>query len=371
MPTGLAAPGDLRDPSFDYRSIGGIAVRLVTFTPPGSAPRIGAFIDDDRKIVDLAAIAAAISPDGDLRAFASMLDLIDGGAAALDRARELQEQALASGVEEAVRARADVRLEAPLPNPRRLRDCACFLQHLRNAREVRHTRLAAREDDPEAALERYRAAGALDVPAEWVAAPVYLNSNHLSIIGPDDEAIWPHGARRMDYELEWAMVTGRAGTDISAADARAHIFGYTIFNDISARDIQAIEIRSGAGMGGPGKDFDAGNAFGPCIVSADEIGNPYDLEMCARINGEEWSRGNSGMMDHRFEDVLAHLSKNQTVHAGEIFGSGTVPTGCGLEHNRYLEDGDVIELDVAQLGVLTTRIAKPSGWRDRETPDRN
>ena len=93
--------------------------------------------------------------------------------------------------------------------------------------------------------------------------------------------------------------------------------------------------------------------------------------MCARVNGEEWSRGNSGMMDHRFEDVLAHLSKNQTVHAGEVFGSGTVPTGCGIEHNRYLEDGDVIELEVGSIGVLTTRITKPADWRDRESPDQN
>jgi len=346
-------------------------LRLVTFTPAGKQSRVGAFIDGDQTIVDLAAAAAEIFPDDDASAFTSMLDLIDGGEAALARTYELCDRTVTWGVSAAIHARSGVRLEAPLPNPRRLRDCACFLQHLRNARAVRHTRLAAREDDPEAALERYRAAGALDVPREWVEAPVYLNSNHLSIIGPEDEAVWPHGARRMDYELEWAMITGRSGTNMTAATARDHIFGYTVFNDVSARDIQAIEIRSGAGMGGPGKDFDAGNVMGPCIVTADEIKDPYDLDMCARINGEEWSRGNSGMMDHRFEDVLVHLSKNQTVFAGEIFGSGTVPTGCGLEHNRYLEDGDVIELEVAQLGILSIRIAKPDDWRDRETPDRN
>ena len=352
----------------DTGSFGGITLRLVTFSNPGqTAQRVGAFIDNDTNIVDLAAAAVLATPSGDMSAFASMLALIDAGPAALDLARKL----CTTDVEEAVIARSAVRLAAPLPNPRRLRDCACFLQHLRNAREIRHTRLAAREADPEAALERYRAAGALDVPPEWVAAPVYLNSNHLSIIGPEDDAVWPHGARRMDYELEWAMVTGRSGTDIPAANAADHIFGYTIFNDISARDIQAIEIRSGAGMGGPGKDFDAGNVFGPCIVTADEVSDPYNLNMRARINGEEWSRGNTSMMDHRFDGVLAHLSHNQTIHAGEVFGSGTVPSGCGLEHNRYLEDGDVIELDVESLGVLTTRIVKPADWRDRESPDKN
>ena len=345
-------------------------MRLVTFTTAG-ATRLGAFINNDASIVDLAAAAEEISPEDDNTAFGSMLALIDGGAPALTRAYELCDRAITWGVDSAILTRDAVRLEAPLPNPRRLRDCACFLQHLRNAREVRHTRLAAREDDPAAALERYRAAGALDVPPEWVAAPVYLNSNHLSIIGPEDEAIWPHGARRMDYELEWAMITGRTGSNITAATAADHIFGYTIFNDISARDIQAIEIRSGAGMGGPGKDFDAGNVFGPCIVTADEIAEPYNLTMCARINGDEWSRGNSGMMDHRFEGVLEHLSQNQTIYAGEVFGSGTVPTGCGLEHNRYLEDGDEIELDVEGIGVLTTKIVKPADWRDRKKPDQN
>jgi 2-keto-4-pentenoate hydratase/2-oxohepta-3-ene-1,7-dioic acid hydratase in catechol pathway len=340
-------------------------VRLVTFSGLAGGACLGALIDGDAAVLDM---SAAAELDGAAEpAFASMLALIDAGPGALDRARELVDMAPEG-------ARVDtssVRLMAPLPNPRRLRDCTCFLQHLRNAREVRYTRLAAREDDPEAAMARFRAAGALDVPNEWERAPVYLNSNHLSIIGPGADVVWPDGARRMDYELEWVVVTGRAGTDISADRAAEHFFGFTIFNDISARDIQAIEIRTGAGMGGPGKDFDAGNVIGPCIVTADEIPDPYALTMTARVNGEEWSRGSTSMMDHRFEDVLAHLSKSQTVYAGEMFGSGTVPTGCGLEHNRYLSDGDTIELEVEAIGVLANRIVKPSDWRDRETPDRN
>lgn len=341
-------------------------MRLVTFSENSQGKaRLGALVDSDSRIVDLhtAAQDRGIAPD----AFTSMLALIDAGPSALDTARELAETMPEAAVVDA----ATARLHAPLPNPRRLRDCTCFLQHLRNAREVRYTRLAAREADPEAAYARFKAAGALDVPKEWEAAPVYLNSNHMSIIGPGDDASWPHEARRMDYELEWAVVTGSSGTDIKAGQAAKHFFGFTIFNDISARDIQAIEIRTGAGMGGPGKDFDAGNIMGPCIVTADEIEDPYDQEMTARINGEEWSRGNTGMMDHRFEDVLAHLSQSQTIYAGEIFGSGTVPTGCGLEHNRYLSDGDTIELEVERIGVLRNRIVKPTGWRDRQSPDNN
>lgn len=345
-------------------------MRLVTFsTSPADPPRLGALIEQDRQVVDLDRAAADVHANTE--AFTSMLALIDGGPAALDQARELGIRIQSRGEGPALLSRTNLKLHAPLPNPRRLRDCTCFLQHLRNAREVRYTRLAAREDDPAAAMHAFRASGALDVPNEWKRAPAYLNSNHLSIIGPDDEASWPHESRRMDYELEWAVVTGSSGTNIKAETAATHFFGFTIFNDFSARDIQAIEIRTGAGMGGPGKDFDAGNALGPCIVTADEIADPYDQTMVARINGEEWSRGNTAMMDHRFEDVLAHLSHNQTIYSGEIFGSGTVPSGCGLEHNRYLSDNDIIELEVEHIGVLKNRLVKPANWRDRQTLDQN
>jgi 2-keto-4-pentenoate hydratase/2-oxohepta-3-ene-1,7-dioic acid hydratase in catechol pathway len=345
-------------------------LRLVTFSLPSKPDfRLGVLVNDDEKIIDLS--AAAHNLDTDMADFASMLDLIDAGPAALDRARVLCDRVLQDGVEPAIHASSHATLHAPLPNPRRLRDCTCFLQHLRNARAVRYTRLAAREADPDAAIAQFRASGALDVPAEWEAAPVYLNSNHLSIIGPDDDIAWPDEARRMDYELEWAVVTRSGGSNIQADTAAEHFFGFTIFNDISARDLQAIEIRTGAGMGGPGKDFDAGNILGPCIVTTDEISDPYNLTMTARVNGEEWSRGNTSMMDHRFEDVLAHLSRSQAVHAGEVFGSGTVPTGCGLEHNRYLSDGDTVELEVEGIGTLQNRIVKPAGWRDRPTPDKN
>lgn len=345
-------------------------MRLVTFSSADrTGTRLGALINGDQQIIDL--LTAADLTGSGTEFFTSMLALIDAGPAALDTARALVARTQKDGVAEATIERDSARLHAPLPNPRRLRDCTCFLQHLRNAREVRYTRLAAREADPAAALEKFRAAGALDVPPEWEVAPVYLNSNHLSLIGPGDDVIWPHEARRMDYELEWAVVTGSGGSNIKAENAAQHFFGFTIFNDVSARDIQAIEIRTGAGMGGPGKDFDAGNAMGPCIVTADELDDPYNLNMTARINGEEWSRGNTSMMDHRFEGVLAHLSHNQSIHPGEIFGSGTVPTGCGLEHNRYLSDGDTIELDVEGIGVLQNRIVKPDDWRDRQSQDKN
>ena len=340
-------------------------MKLVTFESRqdhAAGPRLGA-IADTGAIVDLltAATAAGQTRIGDL---GSMLALIDGGAGALDLARAAYDAATAGDTPEALHAPDTVRLFAPLPNPRRLRDCGCFLQHFRNARAVRYRRLAAREADPAAAMERFRAAGDLDIPDAWNDVPVMLNANHLSVVGGDTDIVWPDGAHRLDYELEFAMVTGRAGRDIARDQAAGHAFGYTIFNDVSARDIQARDIAAQAGMGGRSKDFDTGNVVGPCIVTADEIGDPYALTMVARVNGEEWSRGSTSQMDHRFEDVLVHASRNQTVQPGEIFGSGTVPSGCGLESDRYFNDGDTVELEIEKIGILRNRVVKPAGWLD-------
>ena len=131
--------------------------------------------------------------------------------------------------------------------------------------------------------------------------------------------------------------------------------GYTIFNDMSARDAQAAEM---PGMLGPAKskDFDTANIMGPCLVTADELGDPYDLNMVARVNGEEWGRGNTRDMRWAFEDVIAHISRSETLYPGEFLGSGTVGNGCGLEQLRYLRPGDLVELEVDGIGVLRTRV---------------
>lgn len=114
------------------------------------------------------------------------------------------------------------------------------------------------------------------------------------------------------------------------------------------------------GMLGPakGKDFDNDNAMGPCIVTADEIGDPYDLTMTARVNGEEWSRGHTGAMHWKFEDTIAFASKSETLHPGEVFGSGTVGNGCGLELMRFLDDGDTVELEIEKIGVLRNQVVR-------------
>ena len=105
-----------------------------------------------------------------------------------------------------------------------------------------------------------------------------------------------------------------------------------------------------------GKDFDTGNALGPYLVTPDEVPDPYALTMTARVNGEEWSRGTTADMHHRWEDVIVHLSRDETLYPGEVVGSGTVGGGCGLELDRYLKAGDVVELEVEGIGALRNRV---------------
>ena len=175
--------------------------------------------------------------------------------------------------------------------------------------------------------------------------------------GPDAEVPWPTYTERLDFELEFGCYIGKPGKDIPKDKAREHIFGYTIFNDFSARDEQTLEMAGQLGPG-KGKDFDNANAMGPCLVTADEIGDPYNLEMAVRVNGEEWGRGNSRDMHWKFEDCIAHASRSETLHPGEFFGSGTVGNGCGLEQMKFLEPGDVVELEVEGIGVLRNKVVR-------------
>lgn len=178
----------------------------------------------------------------------------------------------------------------------------------------------------------------------------------MAVIGTEQDIVWPRYANFLDYELEFAAVIGRRGGDIPRERAREHIFGYTIFNDVSARDYQMKEMSGSLGPA-KGKDFDTANVLGPCIVTADEI-DPYAQTMVARINGEEWSRGSSSTMKHRFEDCIAHVSQCETLWPGEILGSGTVGGGSGMELGRMLSPGDLIELELGDIGVLRNRIVK-------------
>lgn len=269
---------------------------------------------------------------------ARMLPLLEGGSSALAAARRAMDYVVARGLsitgpsgETIVYRVADVRMAAPLPNPPSLRDFIAFEDHI-------------------AATSKKRGQ---PIPPEWYQAPVYYKGNHRTIIGPDEDLPWPLGTTKLDYELELACVIGRKGRDIAERDAHDYIAGYTVMNDFSARDIQFQEM---ACRLGPAKGKDFATAIGPCLVTPDEIADLGAVTMIARVNGEEWSRGRLGTIHWSFPQMIAHVSRGETIYPGDIFGSGTVGGGCGLEMDRYLKPGDVVELDIQPIGVLRTRV---------------
>jgi len=218
---------------------------------------------------------------------------------------------------------ADVLLRAPVLRPPSVRDFYAFEQHVRTARASR----------------------GLEVPAEWYEAPVFYFSNPAAIYGPEDEVPYPEGTAELDYELELAAVIGAEG----------RIGGFTVMNDWSARDLQRQEMAVGLG---PAKGKDFATSLGPLLVTPDELGD-LRLEMVARVNGEERSRGNLGDLHYSWDAIVAHAARNTALRPGDVLGSGTVGTGCILEHGdgRWLRPGDVVELEVEGIGVLRNRVA--------------
>jgi 2-keto-4-pentenoate hydratase/2-oxohepta-3-ene-1,7-dioic acid hydratase in catechol pathway len=282
-------------------------MRLVTFDEgAGTLERVGVLRGDDVIDIGFAGDMTALIAQGDL--------------------------AVARGALESGPAVAGARLRAPL-RPRTLRDFLTFEEHSRAA---------------------MRALGRGDVPELWYEVPAYYKGLPDTVIGPRDEIPWPRYSSQLDYELELACVIGREGRNIDRADARGHIFGWTIWNDMSARDTQARELPLGMGPG-KAKDWDGSNVLGPCIATPDEL-DGFDTEMILRVNGEERTRARSSAMHHSFADLIAYASQDTTLRAGEVIGSGTAPGGAGIESGRFLSEGDEIEMEIAGIGVLRNRV---------------
>jgi fumarylacetoacetate (FAA) hydrolase len=224
--------------------------------------------------------------------------------------------------EHAEYALADVDLRAPVLYPPTVRDFMAFEEHVANARRRR---------------------GA-EVPKEWYEVPVFYFSNPAAIYGPGEPVPYPEGTQELDYELECAGVIG--------ADGR--IAGFTVLNDWSARDLQRQEMRVGLG---PAKGKDFATSLGPVLVTIDELDGSSG-EMVARVNGEERSRGNLAAMHHKWDALVAHATRNTVLRAGDVIGSGTVGNGCILEHGdgRWLQRGDLVELEIEGIGVLGNRV---------------
>ena len=279
-------------------------MKLVTYDA-GRGSRVGAL--ENGELVDLGF-------DGDMVAF------IEEGAPVGERTRVGQ-----------------ARLLTPL-RPRSMRDFLSFEGHLHNA--------LSRLGRP--------------IPSEWFEVPAYYKGMPDTVIGPEEEIPWPSYTGKLDYELELAAIIGRRGKNISKEDALAYIFGYTIWNDMSARDVQTRELPISMGPS-KAKDWDGSNVLGPCIVTTDEL-DPANLRMTVRINGEVRGEDNSGHMHHTFADMIAYASQAQTLYPGEVFGSGTAAGGSGIEIDRWLQEGDLIEMEIEGIGILRNRVGKRGAY---------
>ncbi|MET0514253.1 MAG: fumarylacetoacetate hydrolase family protein [Nitrospiraceae bacterium] len=327
-------------------------MKLVSFqvrTAVGLFTRVGALhgeriVDLNMAYVRLLAEERETQPRrlADARVPATMLEFLEGGASTMAAARRAFEDVvgrrgtvIGPEGEVIVYGRDQVRLTAPLTNPPSLRDFIAFEDHI-------------------AATSKKRGQ---PIPPEWYKAPVYYKGNHRTIIGPDQDLSWPLNTTKLDYELELACVIGRTGIDVSERDAPAYIAGYTIMNDFSARDIQFQEM---ACRLGPAKGKDFATAIGPCIVTPDDIPDLASLHMIARVNGDVWSSGRFGSIHWSFGQMIEHVSRGEMMYPGDLLGSGTVGGGCGLELDRYLKPGDIVELEIQPIGVLRTQIIAKS-----------
>lgn len=319
-------------------------MRLVTFDPHNAelvGTRVGVL--SDGRVVDLFAAHFALARERGLdpaearhvAAVAAPRDMIaffEGGEAAQRAAAEAVgfvaeavgrgDQPAGPGGESVAPVEGSVRLLAPVPRPRRVRDYLTY--------------------------EAHAAGSGLSVPEAFRSVPICYECNVGTILGPEDPIPWPAYSDQLDFELEVGFFTGRAGRNISVEDAHSYIAGVTIFNDVSARDIQFYEMSLSIG---PSKGKSFGTVMGPCVVTMDEI-DEYALSCTARVNGEVWAQGDTGGRVYSFAEVLAWASYCEPIFPGEFLAVGTVGGGCGLELNRWIASGDVVELEVSGIGVL-------------------
>ncbi|GAA5165430.1 MULTISPECIES: fumarylacetoacetate hydrolase family protein [Amycolatopsis] len=319
-------------------------MRLVTYVSGSSPqPRLGVLHED--VVVDPSRVlraeraqrrgeaASSTAPEVP----AEMVAFFQGGAQARGLARRALEAAdlaaargdtLTDGGVPAVLAQDDVRLLAPVPRPRRIRDYLTYNDHA--------------------------AGSGLAVPPAFSAMPICYKCNVETVIGPDEPLLWPSYTAQLDFELELGFFTSGGGRDLTPEEAAGLIAGVTIFNDVSARDIQFFEMSLTIG---PSKGKDFCTAMGPCVLTMDEV-DEWAVRMTASVNGEVWASGTTKDRQFSFAEVLAWASLDETVYPGEFLALGTVGGGCGLELDRWIQPGDVVELEASGVGVLRNPVGE-------------
>lgn len=316
----------------------------------GDATRIGSLLG--HQVVDLSlAYTTFLQTEGYTERYYTlaealipkdMVEFFKGGKLSLDaasKALNVAEMKLSKGEEltgpnseKVLYDLDDINLMAPVLAPNSIRDTISFETHAKNFEK--------RTGKP--------------TPPLWYEQPIYYKGNCNTVIGQNDPIVWPDYTNKLDYELEFGIYIGKTGKNIRNEDAKDYIAGYTIFNDISARDVLQKEITMLLGPA-KGKDMDTGNIMGPCLVTPDEL-DISNLTMEARVNGETWSRGNTSDMYWSFSKIIEFISKSETLYPGDFIGSGTIAFGCGDELERWIQPGDLIELEVEGIGILKNRI---------------
>lgn len=321
-------------------------MRLVTYVGSASsdsAGRLGvlhgSWVVDPARVLQAEPVGRGPKGIGDAAQVPTeMVAFFEGGA----WARQLTEHTLEAVDDAAVRGDVltgtdgspavqhidDVRLLAPVPRPRRMRDYLTYSEHA--------------------------AGSGLNVPPAFAAMPICYKCNVETVIGPDAPLLWPSYTEQLDFELEVGFFTSAPGRDLTPAEAAERIAGVTILNDVSARDIQFFEM----GMSiGPSKGKDFCNAMGPCVLTIDEV-DEWAIELTASVNGEVWGSGSTAGRQFSFAEVLAWASLDEPIYAGEFFAVGTVGGGCGLELDRWIQPGDVVELSATGIGTLRNPVGQ-------------
>ena len=346
-------------------------MRFCTFRDLKGGIRAG-WLQDDVWVVDMHVVSEGQLPqtmmeflsdsDANLKRAQQMTRTVADGVQRL-RSRGLSPEAMGDSdmrAHQGIYPLSEVKLLAPIPRPSSVRDFYAFEAHVKTARNNR----------------------GLEMVPEWYDFPVFYFSNHQAVVGPEEQVEIPPGCQWFDYELEIACVIGREGRNIAPEEAQSYIFGYTIMNDWSARDLQREEMKVGLG---PAKGKDFATSLGPWLVTVDEMesfegpededrhrtlhvgeGNTsgsfkrYNLSMSASVNGTVLSRGNYQDVHFPFEEMIARASRGVTLYPGDVIGSGTVGTGCILELgpavHRWLEAGDIVELQIDGLGTLRNTV---------------
>ena len=285
----------------------------------------------------------------------NMAEFLKGSDVLMERAKRIDAQIKSKEIEP--KEEAFYELLAPVPHPTSCRDGYAFRQHVAAARRNRK----------------------VDMIAEFDQYPIFYFTNHNAIQGPGDIECMPDHFQKLDFELEVAVVIGKQGRNIPAAEADGYIAGYMIMNDMSARTLQMEEMLLNLG---PAKGKDFSTVIGPWLVTPDEleqyktspkeghVGDAYQLTMTCTVNGIPVSSGNMADMDWTFAEIIERCAYGADILPGDVIGSGTVGTGCFLELNgtgllndpayktQWLQEGDIVEMEITGLGRLSNIITK-------------